>query len=82
MKKIITLMSLSLIVAAACYAGSVDTVEHVAVVEIPSASATVPVPAISQKPLVQMAIRFSWRAFACRVRLSMIRCKVSVRARV
>ncbi len=59
MKKIIALMSLSIVAAAVCFAGSVDTVEHVAVVEIPST--TTPAPAVVSaikpaKPLVQMAI--------------------------
>ena len=59
MKNIILLMSLFLLAITVCFAGSDDTVEHVAIVETPAvpAATTAEVPAIKPaKPLVQIAI--------------------------
>ncbi len=59
MKNIVILMSLFLAAVTVCFAGSADTVEHVTIVETPSAStpATTPVsPILPAKPLVQISI--------------------------
>ncbi len=59
MKNIVILMSLFLAAVTVCFAGSADTVEHVTIVETPSASApaaTPVLPILPAKPLVQIAI--------------------------
>ena len=54
MKRTIPIITLSLLFVVVCFAGSTDTVEHVAIVEVSSPE---PAPAMNQtKPLVQMAI--------------------------
>lgn len=59
MKNIVILMSLLLAAVTVCFAGSADTVEHVTIVETPSASVTAATPVsaiLPAKPLVQISI--------------------------